>query len=347
MTHETDIVIVGAGPSGLFQVFELGLLDIRAHVVDSLKQVGGQLAELYPDKPIYDIPAYPVVGAQELVDRLMEQIEPFNPTFHLGQMVASLEAQENGRFLLETTAGTRFDTATVVLAAGLGAFQPRRLRAPGAESFEGKNIHYAVRDPDRFAGKKLVILGGGDSALDWTLELQPKAEHITLVHRRDAYRAQPASVSRMKELAAGEGLREIQGNVRAVFEADGALGGVEIIGPDGETSRVEADDVLVFWGLSPNLGPIADWELEIERRQIPVDTEKFQTSVPGIFAVGDINTYPGKKKLILSGFHEAALAAYGVQAHLRPEEKVRVQYTTTSPLMHERLGLNKEKPGSE
>jgi thioredoxin reductase (NADPH) len=288
-----------------------------------------------------------VVVAQELVDRLMEQIEPFNPTFHLGQMVASLEAQENGRFLLETTAGTRFDTATVVLAAGLGAFQPRRLRAPGAESFEGKNIHYAVRDPDRFAGKKLVILGGGDSALDWTLELHGKAEHITLVHRRDAYRAQPASVSRMKELAAGEGLREIQGNVRAVFEADGALGGVEIIGPDGETSRVEADDVLVFWGLSPNLGPIADWELEIERRQIPVDTEKFQTSVPGIFAVGDINTYPGKKKLILSGFHEAALAAYGVQAHLRPEEKVRVQYTTTSPLMHERLGLNKEKPGSE
>ena len=346
MTHETDTVIVGAGPSGLFQVFELGLLDIRAHVVDSLKQVGGQLAELYPDKPIYDIPAYPVVGAQELVDRLMEQIEPFSPSFHLGQMVASLEKQENGRFLLETTAGTRFDTATVVLAAGLGAFQPRRLRARGAEKFEGTNIHYAVRDPDRFTDKKLVILGGGDSALDWTLELHGKAKHITLAHRRDEYRAQPASVSRMKDLAAGEGLREIQGNVRAVFEADGALGGVELIGPDGETSRVEADEVLVFWGLSPNLGPIADWELEIERRQIPVDTEKFQTSVPGIFAVGDINTYPGKKKLILSGFHEAALAAFGVQAHLRPEEKVRVQYTTTSPLMHERLGLNKDQ-GSE
>jgi len=346
VTHETDTVIVGAGPSGLFQVFELGLLDIRAHVVDSLKQVGGQLAELYPDKPIYDIPAYPVVGAQELVDRLMEQIEPFSPSFHLGQMVASLEKQENGRFLLETTAGTRFDTATVVLAAGLGAFQPRRLRARGAEKFEGTNIHYAVRDPDRFTDKKLVILGGGDSALDWTLELHGKAKHITLAHRRDEYRAQPASVSRMKDLAAGEGLREIQGNVRAVFEADGVLGGVELIGPDGETSRVEADEVLVFWGLSPNLGPIADWELEIERRQIPVDTEKFQTSVPGIFAVGDINTYPGKKKLILSGFHEAALAAYGVQAHLRPEEKVRVQYTTTSPLMHERLGLNKDQ-GSE
>jgi thioredoxin reductase (NADPH) len=339
MTLKTDVVIIGAGPSGLFQVFELGLLDIRAHIVDSLKQPGGQLAELYPDKPIYDIPAFPVVGAQELVDRLVEQIKPFEPEFHLGQMVTRLERNDEGRFLLETSAGTRFDTATVVLAAGLGAFQPRRLRAKGADAFEESQIHYRVRDPDHFEGKNLVILGGGDSALDWTLELHGKASSITLVHRRPEYRAQPASVKKMKNMVDGTSLTEFQGNVRSVVEKDGRLHQLDIVGPDGEETLLEADEVLVFWGLSPNLGPIADWDLEIERRQIQVDTEKFQTSVPGIFAVGDINTYPGKKKLILSGFHEAALAAFGVQAHLDPDKKVRVQYTTTSPVMHERLGL--------
>ena len=339
MTIQTDVVIIGAGPSGLFQVFELGLLDIQAHIVDSLKQAGGQLAELYPDKPIYDIPAFPEVGAQELVDRLLKQIEPFAPEFHLGQLVKTLEQKDDGRFLLETSAGTRFDTATVVLAAGLGAFQPRRLRARGAEPHEGSQIHYRVREPERFAGRKLAILGGGDSALDWALELLDRAEHVALIHRRAEYRAQPASVKKMKALARDGKLAEMQGNVRAVLETEGRLSGLDVIGPDGEGQQVEADEVLVFWGLSPNLGPIADWDLEIDRRQIQVDTEKFQTSVPGIFAVGDINTYPGKKKLILSGFHEAALAAFGIQAHLRPEEKVRVQYTTTSPVMHERLGL--------
>ena len=341
MTIKTDVVIIGAGPSGLFQVFELGLLDIRAHVVDSLKQAGGQLAELYPDKPIYDIPAFPVVGAQELVDRLLEQIEPFAPEFHFGQMVTSLEQVENGRFLLETSAGTRFDTATVVLAAGLGAFQPRRLRAKGAEEWENDRIHYSVRDPERFTGKDLVILGGGDSALDWTLELRNKARSITLVHRRSEYRGQPASVRKMKTLVDGTSLQELQGNVRAVLAPDGKFGQLDVIAPDGREHLLDADEVLVFWGLSPNLGPIADWDLGIERRQIQVDTEKFQTSAPGIFAVGDINTYPGKKKLILSGFHEAALAAFAVQAHLDPDIKQRVQYTTTSPVMHERLGLNK------
>lgn len=342
MTIKTDVVIIGAGPSGLFQVFELGLLDIQAHVVDSLKQPGGQLAELYPDKPIYDIPAFPEVGAQELIDRLVDQIEPFAPEFHLGQMVTSLKQTGDGRFLLETSAGTSFDTATVVLAAGLGAFQPRRLRARGAEEWENSHIHYRVRDPERLAGKKLVILGGGDSALDWTLELHGKAKSITLVHRRADYRAQPASVKAMKALVDGESLQEFQGNVRSVFSRDGRLGGLDIVGPDGSEQLLDADEVLVFWGLSPNLGPIADWDLEIERRQIQVDTAQFQTSVPGIFAVGDINTYPGKKKLILSGFHEAALAAFGVQAHLHPEKKARVQYTTTSAVMHERLGIKKD-----
>jgi len=339
MTIKTDVVIIGAGPCGLFQVFELGLLDIHAHVVDSLRHVGGQCAELYPDKPIYDIPAIPVCGAQELVDRLMKQIKPFEPDFHLGQTVTTLEHKDDGRFLLETSTGTRFDTAAVILAAGLGAFQARRLRARGAEQWENKKIHYKISEPDSLAGKDLLILGGGDSALDWTLELHGKANRITLVHLRAEYRAQPASVSKLKSLADGVSLKQFHGNVRAVIEEDGQFGGLEIVDPEGELHIVRADDVFVFWGLAPNLGPIADWDLDIEKRQVRVDTEKFQTSVPGIFAVGDINCYPGKKKLILSGFHEAALAAFGVQQHIHPEQKVRLQYTTTSPIMHKRLGL--------
>ena len=339
MTIKTDVVIIGAGPSGLFQVFELGLLDIHAHVVDSLKQAGGQCSELYPDKPIYDIPALPVCGAQELVDRLMQQIAPFHAEFHLGQTVTSLARRENGRFLLTTSADTAFDTATVVLAAGLGAFQPRRLRAQGAEPWQQEHIHYRVRDPASFAGKRLIILGGGDSALDWTLALHGTAKQITLVHRRTDYRAQPASVKKMKALADGKTLAEFQGHVRSAFERNGQFGGLEIVDLEGEHHEVHADHVLVFWGLSPNLGPIADWGLDLDRRQVRVDTEKFQTSIPGIFAVGDINTYPGKKKLILSGFHEAALAAFAIQQHLHPDQKVRLQYTTTSPLMHKRLGV--------
>ena len=339
MTIKTDVVIIGAGPCGLFQVFELGLLDIHAHVVDSLKQVGGQCTELYPDKPIYDIPALPVCGAQELADRLMEQIQPFNADFHLEQTVNSLEQGEDGRFVLETSAGTRFDTATVILAAGVGAFQPRRLRAQGAEDWEGRNINYRIREPEKLEGKNIVILGGGDSALDWTLELHTRARKITLVHRRAEYRAQPASVKKMKTLADGDSLEEFQGHVRSVFTQDGKFGGLEIADPEGEHHHVEADQVFVFWGLSPNLGPIAEWGLDLDKRQIRVDTEKFQTNIPGVFAVGDINTYPGKKKLILSGFHEAALAAFAVQQHIHPEQRVRLQYTTTSSVMHKRLGI--------
>lgn len=335
----TDVVIVGAGPAGLFQVFELGLLDIKAHVVDTLAQPGGQCSELYPDKPIYDIPAIPVCDAQELVDRLLQQIKPFKPDFHLGQMVTALRKLENGRFELETSAGTRFDAGCIILAAGLGAFQPRRLRVQGAEAFEHQHIHYRITDPERVRGKRILILGGGDSALDWTLALHGKASHITLVHRRDEYRAVPASVRKMKDLADGDYLEEFQGQVRGVFDNNGEFGGLEVDDPEGLRHHIEADEVYVFYGLSPNLGPIADWGLELEKRQILVDTEKFQTSVPGIFAVGDINHYPGKKKLILSGFHEAALAAFGAQAYLHPEQKVRLQYTTTSPIMHRRLGV--------
>jgi thioredoxin reductase (NADPH) len=270
----------------------------------------------------------------------MQQIKPFHAEFHLGQTVTSLQTMENNRFLLETSAGQKFDTATVVIAAGLGAFQPRRLRVQGAEQWENSRIHYRVSDAVKIAGKKIIILGGGDSALDWTLELHGKASHITLVHRRDEYRAQPASVRKMKALLDGGSLVEFQGNARAVFETNGEFGGLNISDLDGKMHQIAADEVYVFWGLSPHLGPIADWGLGLDKRSIEVDTEKFQTSVPGIYAVGDINSYPGKKKLILSGFHEAALAAFAVQQYLHPEQKARLQYTTTSPIMHRRLGLD-------
>lgn len=339
MPIHTDVVIIGAGPAGLFQVFELGLLDIHAHVVDSLPKVGGQCGELYPQKPIYDIPAYPVIGAQELVDRLMEQIEPFKPQFHLAQAVTELNRKDNGRFELVTTKGIRFDTATVIIAAGLGAFQPRSLRATGAADFIDKNIFYKITQAEKLAGKDIIILGGGDSALDWANELHDKVKSLTLIHRRVEYRGQPASVTKMKAFAKAGKLKEFHGMVREVLSEDGNFRGLCVADADAEIHEIEADEVYVFWGLSPNLGPIAGWGLDVEKRQIPVDTEKFQTSEKGIFAVGDINTYPGKKKLILSGFHEAALAAFAVQKHIHPDKRVFLQYTTTSPIMHKRLGL--------
>lgn len=339
MAIKTDALIIGAGPCGLFQVFELGLLDISAHIVDSLEQPGGQCSELYPDKPIYDIPAFPTVGAQELIDRLQQQIQPFNPQFHLGQQVSELQQTDDGRFHVVTSKGTEFDAGTIIIAAGLGAFVPRLLKAPGAAEFLNTSIHTKVIKPADFAGKHLAILGGGDSALDWALELHDAAASIKLIHRRPDYRAQPASVNKMKVLTENGRMSEYEGNITQVLSETDQLAGLELINRKGERSQIECEQVLVFWGLSPNLGPIAEWGLEIEKRAIQVDTEKFQTNIPGIFAIGDINTYPGKKKLILSGFHEAALAAFGIQQHLHPEKKVRLQYTTTSPIMHQRLGV--------
>ncbi|GJM10908.1 MAG: ferredoxin--NADP reductase [Lysobacteraceae bacterium] len=336
---ETDALIIGAGPVGLFQVFELGLLDIKAHLIDSMQQVGGQCAELYPDKPIYDIPALPVCGAQELVDRLMEQIKPFDPTFHLGQEAVNLVRNIDGTFHIRTSTGTQFNAKTVIIAGGVGSFRSRPIRVQGADRFEGEQIHYAVRDPSVFAGKDLVILGGGDSALDWTLQLIESANSVVLVHRSTDFRAAPASVKRMQALCDDFEMQFVEGNVIKLFEDNDRLAGVGVHGPDGITRRVDLDHLLVFFGLSPKLGPIADWGLELQKKQLTVDTEKFQTSVPGIFAVGDINTYPGKKKLILSGFHETALAAFAVQSHINPEKKVQLQYTTTSPAMHRKLGV--------
>ena len=338
---QTDVVIVGAGPCGLFQVFELGLLGLKSEVVDSIRQPGGQCTELYPDKPIYDIPAIPECTGEELTNALLKQIEPFECGMHLGEEVQVVRREDDDSFFVETSAGTRFRAKAVVIAAGVGSFQPRPLRVPDAESFENNSLHYRVRDPSIFAGKKLVVLGGGDSALDWVLELAGSAERITLVHRRDEYRAMPDSVTKMKKLVADGVIDEItSAKATAIDGADGQISSVVIQPKDGEPVEVEADHVLVFFGLAPKLGPIAEWGLDINRKTINVDTEKFETSEPGIYAVGDINYYPGKKKLILCGFHEAALAAFAIKQRLEPDKKVHVQYTTTSPIMHERLGID-------
>ena len=338
-TLQTEVVIIGAGPCGLFQVFELGLLGIKAHLIDSLAAPGGQCTELYPDKPIYDIPALPVCGAQELVDRLMQQIKPFDPVFHLGQEVVQLTPRADRRFDVVTANGTRFDAGAVVIAAGVGSFQPRRLGAAGSEAYEGRQVHYRVKGADAYRDKRLVIFGGGDSALDWVNEFATTAPSLTLVHRRKDFRAAPASVARMRELEAAGRLRFIEGLADAVLEEGGRLTGVRVKAADGVMHDLPADHVFAFFGLHPKLGPVAEWGLALERKALTVDTERFQTSVPGIFAVGDINTYPGKKKLILSGFHEAALAAFGIQAWLYPEKKQFLQYTTTSPVMQKRLGV--------
>lgn len=341
---ETDAVIVGAGPVGLFQVFELGLLEIKAHVIDSLAYPGGQPIELYPDKPIYDIPAIPVCTGKELTDALLKQIEPFGATFHLGQTVTAVRKQEDGRFFVQTSRGTQFLTKTIFIAAGVGAFEPRLLKVDGLDKFQDSQLFYRVRNPAEFAGKNLVIVGGGDSALDWTLNFTAegpnRAESVILVHRRDGFKAAPASVAKMRQLCEQYEMQFIVGQVTGYEEKDGRLTGAKVTGSDGVTRVVPLDVMLVFFGLSPKLGPIAEWGLDIERKQLVVDTEKFSTSVPGIFAVGDINTYPGKKKLILSGFHECALAAFGAAPIIFPEKgKIHLQYTTTSPKLHKVLGV--------
>jgi len=335
----TEVVIIGAGPCGLFQVFELGLLGMTCHLVDSLGTPGGQCTELYPDKPIYDIPALPICGAQELIDRLLQQIAPFNAPLHLGQEVTALKRREDGRFDVETALGTRFDAGAVVIAGGVGSFQPRRIGVPSAELFEGKSIHYRVRDAASYHGKKLAIFGGGDSALDWVIDFAGKAASVTHIHRRAEFRGAPASVSKMRALADAGQVRYIEGLADSLRLAADTLVGVNVKGKDGVLHAVDADHVFAFFGLHPKLGPIAEWGMELEKKALKVDTEKFQTSVPGIFAVGDINTYPGKKKLILSGFHEAALAAFAIQHHLYPAKKQFLQYTTTSPVMQKRLGV--------
>jgi len=343
MTIKTDALIIGAGPSGLFQIFELGLLGIKAEIVDTLPTTGGQCTELYPDKPIYDIPGIPLCTGQGLVDSLMAQAEPFNAGFHLGEEVLEVTPQEEGGFRVVTNTDKVFDAKTIFIAGGVGSFQPRKLRQPEAETLEDTQLFYRVRDPSQFQDKKVVILGGGDSALDWAMDLAPRAESLTLVHRRDEFRGAAASVETVEGLAAN-GQAEIvrSSSLTALGIEDGRLVSVDLKGADDEVRTIPADALLVFFGLSPKLGPIAEWGLEINRKTIGVDTEKFETSIPGIFAIGDINSYPGKKKLILSGFHEAALAAFAAKSIIEPGKKVHLQYTTTSPIMHKRLGVEDE-----
>ena len=339
MTLQTDVVIVGAGPCGIFQIFELGLLGLKAHIVDALPEPGGQCAELYPDKPIFDIPAIPVCNAQELVERLMEQIRPFDAVFHLDSQVTELEILDDERFRIATSQGEEIETRAVVVAGGVGSFQPMPLRVAGIDAYLDSQVFYRVRDPSAHHGKDLLVLGGGDSAFDWTVELAPHAKSLTLVHRSDRFRAAPATVAKMRELESTGKVTFMVGNCVG-FEAENEmLERVHIRHTDASITKVDIDHALVFFGLSPKLGPIAEWGLDLNKNQIVTDTERFETSIPGVYAIGDIANYPGKKKLILSGFHEAALAAFAIKARLNPDEKVHLQYTTTSPIMHERLGV--------
>jgi thioredoxin reductase (NADPH) len=329
---------------GLFQVFELGLLDIKAHVIDSLPEAGGQCIELYPDKPIYDIPAIPVCTGRELTNNLLKQIAPFSPQFHLGQEVTGLERQADGRFLISTSQDLHFLAKTVFIAAGVGAFQPRLLNLEGIEAFVDKQVFYRIKHPEQFSGKRIVICGGGDSALDWTLYFAEKAASVTLIHRRDDFKAAPQSITKMRELCAAGKIQLVIGQITGYESKDNRLSEIFISDIDGNTNLLPLDDLLIFFGLSPKLGPITNWGLDLDRKQIVVDTEKFQTSIPGIYAVGDINAYPGKKKLILSGFHEAALAAFAAAAYLNPEKQIQLQYTTTSPKLHQALGVKPASP---
>ena len=339
---ETDVVIIGAGPIGLFAVFELGLLDIKAHLIDILPRAGGQCTELYPEKPIYDIPGFPIVNGQELVDNLLKQIAPFHPAFHFNEQVEGLEVlgtPEAPLFRVKSDGGQIFQCKVVMVAAGGGSFQPKKPPIAGIDAYEGSSIFYAVRKMETMRGKRVLIVGGGDSALDWTLNLQPIAERITLLHRRDDFRAAPHSVNAMRELVAAGKMDLMIGQVMGLKGESGKLSHASVRGADNVLHDVACDVMMPFFGLTMKLGPIAEWGLNLNTNLVPVDTEKFETSTPGVFAVGDINTYPGKLKLILSGFHEVALAAQKAHRYVYPDKKLTFQYTTSSTNLQKKLGV--------
>jgi thioredoxin reductase (NADPH) len=336
---KTDAVIIGAGPCGLFAVFELGLLDIKAHVIDILDKVGGQCAELYPEKPIYDIPGLPVVTGQGLTENLMEQIKPFGPEFHLSEMVDTCEKLPDGSFKLTTNHGTVFETRVVIIAAGGGSFQPKKPPISNVDQYEGQSVFYSVRKMDAFKGRKVLIAGGGDSALDWTLNLHPIADRITLLHRRDDFRAAPDSVKKMRELVEAGKIDLVIGQVQELSGPDGKMSGATVKKSDGSIAEISCDALLPFFGLTMKLGPLAEWGIHLNENLIPVDTEKFETSTHGIYAIGDINTYPGKLKLILSGFHEAALMSQAAARAINPDRKIVFQYTTSSTNLQKKLGV--------
>jgi thioredoxin reductase (NADPH) len=335
---KTDVLIIGAGPCGLFAVFELGLLDMKAHLVDILDKIGGQCAELYPEKPIYDIPGVPYVTGQGLTDALLEQIKPFGATFHLQEMVETIEKIGDPLFRVTTDQGKVFECKIVVIGAGGGSFQPKRPPIPGIEAYEEKSVFYAVRKMEQFRGKRILIVGGGDSALDWTLNLAPIASHLTLLHRRDQFRAAPDSVNKMMALA-GEGKIDfVLGQVAALEGEDGRIAKAVVKTNDGSDFHIACDALLPFFGLTMKLGPVANWGIEMKDGElIPVETASFETNVPGIFAIGDINWYPGKLKLILSGFHEAALMAQKAHRYVFPDKRLVFQYTTSSTSLQKKL----------
>jgi thioredoxin reductase (NADPH) len=326
----TDVCIIGAGPVGLFAVFEAGLLKMRCHLVDALPQIGGQLSEIYPRKPIYDIPGFPEIQAQQLVDNLVTQIEPFKPTFTLGERLETLTRNESGGFTLSTTDGTAIHCKVVVIAAGLGSFEPRKPELENLEHFEGKGIAYMVKDPNLFRDKKLVIAGGGDSALDWTVHLSEIAERVTLIHRNESFRGAPDSAEKVAALARqGKIDLILSANLQSV-NGNGVLKSVSYTDRDKAVKEIEADFLIPLFGLSPKLGPLANWGLNLDKNAIQVNTTDFSTSAPGIYAIGDINTYPGKLKLILCGFHEAALMAQSAFRIVYPDQKLSFKYTTVN-----------------
>lgn len=339
----TDAVVIGAGPVGLFQVFELGLLDIRAHVIDALPHVGGQPVELYPDKPIYDIPGVPFCTGQGLSEALMRQAAPFAPQFHLGQTVVSLQPAADGRWRVGTSAGTEFLSKTVFIAAGVGAFEPRRLKVAGIDNHEGAQLRYHRTHATDLAGQDVLIVGDTDSAIETALDLseqgKQQARSVTLVHRRDSFKAEPDRVALMRERCAAGDMRFIAGQITAQESRNGRLVAVRLTLPDGSETTIPLDTLFVLQGLSPQLGPLTNWGLAMERKQLVVNTETFATQAAGIFAVGDINTYPGKRKLLVCGFHECTLAAYGAAPIVYPDRPVVLQYTTTSTHLQEMLGV--------
>jgi len=341
---KTDVVIIGAGPVGLFAVFELGLLDMKCHLIDILDKIGGQCAELYPEKPIYDIPGIPYTSAHGLVDALLQQIKPFNPQFHLNEMVESVEKIGDPLFRVKTDQGKIFECKIVVVAAGGGSFQPKRPPIPGIEAYEGASVFYSVRKMEAFRGKRVLIVGGGDSALDWTLNLAPLASHLTLLHRRSEFRAAPDSVNKMMALE-GEGKIDLVfGQVTSLTGNGGQIEKAIVKTNEGSMFEIACDAILPFFGLTMKLGPVANWGIELKNNElIPVDTASFESSTPGIFAIGDINWYPGKLKLILSGFHEGALMAQKAHRYVYPDKRLVFQYTTSSTNLQRKLGVAPER----
>ena len=347
MLIETDALVIGAGPVGLFQIFQLGLLEIKCHVIDALPYPGGQCIELYPDKPIYDIPGTPHTTGRKLTASLLKQAAPFNATFHLSQTVTSIEKLTGGSFNVETSKGTQFKTRVIIIAAGVGAFQPKKLAINDLTQFENQQLFYHPSDALDTDGKHVMVVGGDDAALQRSIDLamQGAAKSVTLLHRRDVYQAASSAVAQVKTLQEAGKLAALVGQVTGFESAGGKLTAVSVTGVDGTACSVPVDILPVYLGLSPKLGPVAGWGLDMQRRQIAVDTEKFSTSVPGIFAVGDINTYPGKKKLILSGFHECALAAFGAADLVYPGKNPQLEYTTSSSRLHRLLGIVEQDSG--